>query len=182
LLAFDWETDFGGVGEQGPQGASGFSGYSGTSGFSGYSGINGLNGSNGASGYSGIDGTVGTSGYSGATGTSGFSGYSGVSPTLAINNYTANRIVGLVDVNAMVRMNVATANTVTIPPDADVAWGLGDTIIISQVGTGVTSIVAGAGVTINTPSTLVLGMRWGKVTATRVAANEWDIEGNLAAV
>jgi hypothetical protein len=124
-----------------------------------------------------IEGT----GPTGPAGPAGPTGPAGTFPTLAINNYTNSITLGLVDINAMARMNVAGPNTVTIPPDADVAFAIGDTSIISQVGDGVTSLLAGSGVTINTPLTLTLGMKFGKVTITKVAANEWDVEGNLAA-
>lgn len=81
---------------------------------------------------------------------------------------------------AMLRMNNAGPLNVTFPTDASVNFEIGTTVIISQTGAGAVTLVAASGVTLNTPLTLTLGMRHGKVTATKVGANEWDIEGNLA--
>jgi hypothetical protein len=77
-------------------------------------------------------------------------------------------------------MNVSIANTITVPTDDMGGFMLGDTIVVGQVGPGVTTIVPDTGVTINTPRTLVIAQRYGKATLTNVGTNEWDIEGNLA--
>ena len=55
-----------------------------------------------------------------------------------------------------VRMTNASANTLTIPPNADVALPVGTKVFITQGGAGSTTIAAGAGVTINAPSTVTL--------------------------
>jgi hypothetical protein len=46
-------------------------------------------------------------------------------------------------------MNVAGANTVTVPPNSSVAFPVGTEIKVTQIGAGATTFVAGAGVTIN---------------------------------
>lgn len=97
---------------------------------------------------------------------------------LKIQNYTASMTLGLINVNAMVRIDVATPNTVMVP--FNVAFQVGDTIIVSQVGAGATTIVADGGVTINAPNTLTFAQQFGKATLTMVAPHEWDLEGNLA--
>jgi hypothetical protein len=81
---------------------------------------------------------------------------------------------------SMLRMNNSGPLNVTIPNDSSVNFEIGTTVIVSQTGTGAVTLVPASGVTLNTPLTLVLGMRHGKVTVTKVAANEWDVEGNLA--
>jgi hypothetical protein len=62
----------------------------------------------------------------------------------------------LVDVNAGKRltflMDVAGANNFTIPPNSDRAFPVGTEIVVTQIGAGTTSLVAGSGVTINTSS------------------------------
>jgi hypothetical protein len=103
-----------------------------------------------------------------------------VSPT-TINTQTGNYVIQLSDAaNTMIRMTSATANTVTIPDDITADLPVGATILIGQSGAGQTTIVAGAGVTVVSPTTLRIGTRYGKVTAIKVAANSWEIEGNLA--
>jgi len=116
----------------------------------------------------------------GGAGPTGPSGPPGTASSLSIHNYNDSIILGLTDIDGMARINSASANTVTIPPISDVSFQVGDTAIISQIGVGITSIVGGSGVTINTPASLDLGMQFGKVTITMVANDEWDLEGNLA--
>ncbi len=41
------------------------------------------------------------------------------------------------------------------------------------------TIVADTGATVYSPKTLIIDQRWGKVTAIKVAADTWEIEGNL---
>ena len=109
----------------------------------------------------------------------GGSGGGGVSPLLTINTYTASQTSLLADGGAYVRMNVATANTFTVPPNATVAHPVGSTITINQAGAGQTTMVAGAGVTLNSPETLKLRKRYSTVSITQVATDVWDVIGDL---
>ena len=45
-------------------------------------------------------------------------------------------------------MNVATANTLTVPPNSSVPFQVGTQVAVRQYGAGVTTLTAGAGVTI----------------------------------
>ncbi len=87
----------------------------------------------------------------------------------------------LADAFKLVAMNNAAANTLTVPPNSDVAFPLGTRIDLSQDGAGQTTIAAGSGVTIRTPETLKLRKQWGKATLIKRATNTWDLEGNLEA-
>lgn len=58
-------------------------------------------------------------------------------------------------------------------------WPLGSVLLVSWAGNGQVSIVAGTGVTINTPETLSIRRKFGKVSIINVATDIWDIEGNL---
>jgi hypothetical protein len=78
-------------------------------------------------------------------------------------------------------MNVATANTVTVPPFSSVAFSVGDTVSVRQVGSGTTTIVAGSGVTITTPGTLILGSQYATIQLVNVATNTWDLIGDTQA-
>jgi hypothetical protein len=78
--------------------------------------------------------------------------------TLPINDQTASYVAVVGDVGKRIVMNVATANTVTINNSI---FGVGDTIFIACKGAGATTITAGAGVTINTSSSLVLAQHGG---------------------
>lgn len=55
-----------------------------------------------------------------------------------------------------VRMTNGAATTVTVPPQSMVAWPDDTEIFVEQGGNGQVTIAAGAGVTINSPGTLLL--------------------------
>ena len=78
--------------------------------------------------------------------------------TLPINDQTASYVALVGDVGKRIVMNVATANTVTINNSV---FGVGDEIFIACKGAGSTTVTAGAGVTINTSSSLVLAQHGG---------------------
>lgn len=85
------------------------------------------------------------------------------------------------DAGLAVEMNNAAVNTVTVPPNASVAFGIGTTILIRQMGAGQTSIIAGSGVTIRNPhGTLKLMKQYVSVALHKRGTDEWCIEGNLA--
>jgi ribulose-5-phosphate 4-epimerase/fuculose-1-phosphate aldolase len=48
----------------------------------------------------------------------------------------------------LLKINIATSNTVTVPPAGDVNWDIGDNIDLLQYGLGQTTIVGGIGVTV----------------------------------
>jgi len=73
--------------------------------------------------------------------------------TLPINDQTASYTLVVGDVGKRVIMNVASANTVTVNNSI---FAAGDTIFIANKGAGVSTITAGAGVTINSASGLDL--------------------------
>ena len=78
--------------------------------------------------------------------------------TLPINDQTASYVALVGDVGKRIVMNVASGNTVTINNSV---FAAGDTIFIANKGAGSTTVTAGAGVTINTASSLVLAQHGG---------------------
>jgi hypothetical protein len=98
-----------------------------------------------------------------------------------VNNQvgTAYTLV-LGDAGFLIRMNNAAANAVTIPPHSAVAFPVLTVVSIRQIGAGVTSLVAGAGVTINNPGTsLALRKQLATVQLVQVAADVWDLIGDI---
>lgn len=87
--------------------------------------------------------------------------------------------LALADAGACVEMDRAGANTVTFPPNSTVAIPINSTGLIRQQGAGKTTIVAGSGVTIRTPSTLGIRAQYGMVSWHKRGTNEFTIEGNL---
>lgn len=97
----------------------------------------------------------------------------------ALNDRTASYVLHLSDAGKYVRMNVAMANTVTVPAAATANFPVGTQIPVRQVGVGKTTIVAAAGVTINTAETLILRKRHSMVTLVKVSTDEWDLTGDV---
>lgn len=96
------------------------------------------------------------------------------------NRQTASYTLVLGDANGFVEMNVGSANNLTVPPNADVAFPLKTQILISNYGAGQTSIVAGSGVTIRSAGgALKLSVQYSMATLIQISANEWILVGNL---
>lgn len=90
----------------------------------------------------------------------------------------------LADAGKVVRCANASPVTLTIPPNGSVAFPTGTRVDITQSGAGVLTVAAGSGVTINKPATLTLALaeQWSQATVVKVAADTWDLAGDLAAV
>ena len=101
---------------------------------------------------------------------------------IAINAQVASATAVLGDDGKLVTMSNASANTFTIPPNSSVAFGIGTQINIAQLGAGQTTIVAGAGVTLNSAGAkLKLDAQYAVCTCVKTGTNEWFVIGNLKA-
>lgn len=104
----------------------------------------------------------------------------GQSIPLSLQNKTANYTLVLADgVNRLITMEVASANTLTVPPNASVAFDVGTVVPLISIGAGQTTVVEGAGVTVNTPETLKLRMQYSAAVLIKVDTDEWVITGDL---
>jgi hypothetical protein len=101
-----------------------------------------------------------------------------------LNSQTATAYtLAATDVGQCVEMNNAAANAVTVPANSLVAFGIGSSIIIRQMGAGATSIVAASGVTIRNPhGTLKLRAQYSSVSLHKRGTDEWCIEGALSEI
>ncbi len=110
---------------------------------------------------------------------------SGASTRLAIVTKTASATLALTDPlsgrDALVEMDVATANTLTVPPNSTVAFEVGTVINVHQRGAGQTTIVQGVGVTVRTDETLKLRKQWATAVLIKRGADEWVLAGSLEA-
>lgn len=94
----------------------------------------------------------------------------------SVNISTVSYTLVLTDAENLVAMNVATANNLTVPTNATVAFPVGTTVHIEQIGAGLTTIVAAGGVTLNVPGgVLTLGGQYGNARLIKRATNTWDI-------
>ena len=97
------------------------------------------------------------------------------------NPEPASYILAIGDAQLVVEMDVATANTLTIPPNGTVAFPVGTSITILQTGAGQTTVTAGAGVTINATPGLKLRAQWSLAVLIKRAANTWVLAGDVVA-
>ncbi len=81
----------------------------------------------------------------------------------------------LSDFNGVVERNNASANTLTIPLNASVAFPVGTVIFVTQLGVGQTTIAATAGVTTRAPFGLAIGGQFHLATLYQRAANDWYV-------
>lgn len=101
--------------------------------------------------------------------------------TVDINTQAASYTLVLADKGRTIFMNNASANTLTIPTNAVVAFPVGTQIDIVQIGAGKTT-VAGAGTTINSVSSYKsLSARYAGASLIKTATDTWLLIGSLIA-
>jgi hypothetical protein len=98
-----------------------------------------------------------------------------------VKTETASYTLVLADGGKWVRMSVASANDLTVPPNSSVAFPVGTEVHIENAGAGQTTVVAGSGVTVRTPETLKLAAQYAVATLKQVATDEWVLAGYLEA-
>jgi hypothetical protein len=94
---------------------------------------------------------------------------------------TASYTLVLADKAKIVEMSVASANNLTVPPNSSVAFPVGSQINILQTGAGQTTVVAGAGVTVNATPGLKLRAQWSYATLIKRATDTWVLVGDISA-
>ena len=99
---------------------------------------------------------------------------------MATSAQSASYTLVLADKAKVVEMSVGSANNLTVPLNATVAFPVGTQIHIVQTGSGQTTVVATGGVTINSATTLKLRAQWSAATLVKRAENTWVLVGDLA--
>lgn len=92
---------------------------------------------------------------------------------------TANYVLVLADAGAAIEMNLAGANTLTVPPNSSVAFDIGTVIEVMQYGAGQTTLTPGSGVTIRTSSSLTTRAQYSVTSLRKTATDEWIAAGDL---
>lgn len=107
----------------------------------------------------------------------------GITYTNIFNRRANNYTLVLTDQNDIVEMNIdVTANTVTVPTNASVAFPIGTEIMIMRYGSGVTEIVPASGVTIRSKASYrKIADQYTGATLVKVGTDEWYLVGNLTA-
>ena len=99
-----------------------------------------------------------------------------------VDSGAADYIPVLTDGGRVVTRSRATAQTLTLPQDSAVAFPVGTQIAVIQTGAGALTFQAGAGATMNKSATYASGVaagQYARVVATKVAANTWNVSGDL---
>lgn len=97
-----------------------------------------------------------------------------------INTRASNYTLVVGDRGKVIEMNVATANTLTIPANVDAAFPVGTQITVVQYGTGQTTITAAPGVTIvSLANALKITAQYGAASLYKRGTNEWVAFGTL---
>ena len=99
---------------------------------------------------------------------------------ITTNRQTSSYTLVIGDADTLVEMNNASANNLTIPLNATVAYATGTQILLSQYGAGQTTVVATGGVTVRSSGgKLKLTAQYSGATLIKIATNEWYLFGDI---
>ncbi len=85
--------------------------------------------------------------------------------------------LALTDGGKVVEMDNAAANTLTVPPNATVAFPVGTIIEVYRMGVGVTTVAAGTGVIVRNAGSL--RAQYSTAALRKRATDEWVLGGDL---
>ena len=80
----------------------------------------------------------------------------------------------------VVTLNNSGAITLTVPPNSSVAFAVGTSIDIIQLGSGQVTVAGGSGVTVNSTPTLKLRAQYSVGSCLKIATYHWIFMGDLA--
>ncbi len=95
------------------------------------------------------------------------------------NTQTASYTLVLADAGKVVEMNVASGNTLSVPPNSTVAFPVGTTVEVYQMGAGQTTITAGAGVTLRARNGAKTASQYATAALRKRATDEWVVVGDV---
>jgi hypothetical protein len=143
----------------------------------------GTGGGGTGSGATGSQGPQGLIGPTGATGPQGFQGATGAAGTdLVITNRqtVSSYVLTLTDVNKLVEMATSSTNNIVVPTNASASFTIGSQILISQYGTGSTSVTFSSPVSVNSAgSRLKLSSQYSGGALVKINTDEWYLFGDL---
>jgi hypothetical protein len=100
----------------------------------------------------------------------------------SIAAYTDAHTLVASDNGKLVQVSKATAAALTVPQDSDADLPIGFQCQVQQTGAGAVTVTAGTGATLQkAAATAKILAQYGLVTVTKVAADTWAVNGELAA-
>jgi len=103
------------------------------------------------------------------------------SRTSIVQKTDSYTLSSLTERDNLIEMGKATAQTLTIPTNATVAYPVGTSIDILQTGAGQVTIAGAVGVTVNATPGLKLRAQWSSATLFKRATDTWVVMGDLSA-
>lgn len=100
---------------------------------------------------------------------------------IEIDPETAAYTLVAADAGKLVTVTDASASALTVPPNSAVAFPIGTKVEVAQLGAGLVTITAGAGVTVHSSQATLKMAQWALVSLLKVAVNTWLASGELAA-
>lgn len=87
----------------------------------------------------------------------------------------------LSDAGKMVTLSNAAAIAVTIPLESSVAFAIGTSVDMLQLGAGQVTVAGAGGVTVNATPGLKTRAQYSALTALKIASDSWVVVGDLSA-
>lgn len=103
-------------------------------------------------------------------------GFGGDPETISGTSYT----LVLADAGKLKQCTNGSLCTVTVPPNASVAFRLGTQVNFEANGTGLFVLAPGSGVTLDSALSLEPRARYAVLTTTKTATNRWLVTGDMA--
>ena len=103
------------------------------------------------------------------------------SRTTIVQKTDSYTLSSLTERDNLIEMGKATAQTLTIPTNATVAYPVGTSIDILQTGAGQVTVAGASGVTVNATPGLKLRAQWSSATLLKRATDTWVVMGDLSA-
>ena len=99
---------------------------------------------------------------------------------VTIDTKTISYTVTLADANKLIEINNASANALGVPLNSTDAFPIGTQILVTQLGTGQTTITPTSGVTLRSSGgKLKIAAQYGIATLIKRATDEWYVAGDL---
>lgn len=89
--------------------------------------------------------------------------------------------LALTDSQKIVTLSNASAITLTVPPNSSVAFRVGTTITLIQIGAGQVTVAQGSGVTVSSEGgALKLNAQYAGATLVKTDTNQWYLMGSIS--
>lgn len=99
---------------------------------------------------------------------------------ISIQEITASDTIELSYADKLLKINIGSANNLSIPTNASVAFPIGTQILLLEYGAGQTTIVPISGVTlISSGSKTKLSVQYSLGTLIKIGTNEWTFGGDI---